>query len=1148
MRKFRPYSSCIFWACVALLTFVLLPVPSAAQTFRGTILGVVTDPSGSSIAGATITARNLDTGTIRTTVTTSDGTFRIPELPIGAYAVEVSFANFQTQITLGVRVDVAGESRVDVSLKTGTIAQQIQVQGDTLPEIEATSNTIGGTLVSKTVTDLPVNGRDYTKLIFLVPGVAGSPDQISDSPGSYGTFSMNGARGRANNFLLDGTDMNDGFRNDPAINEAGVFGTPATILPVEAVQELRVLSNYEPEYGRNAGAVINIVTKSGTNQYHGTGLEFFRNAATGARNYFNFDNEPKAPFLNHQYGGSVGGPIIKDKTFFFADYEGQHENVSSVGGACVPDPAQIAADGGATNSVIAALLARNPWPTPNIPGTTSNDTSCYVASDPTQSFANDVSVTNPGYNHLSSAIFKIDHNFNSTNILTGRYFFGDSVQSFPLALTGGNILSGFNTYTPTRVQLVSISYVRVVSPTKTNEARLGWNRFAEGFYPQDKAFQPSGIGLNTGTGYADSGLPVIDVGSFAQLGASDSDPRHRVDSNWHFIDNFSWSAGKHDMKFGYEFRRTTVSQFLGIDFRGELGFDDLPDFLAGNITDGGNQTAGNAVRNSAQDSHGLYFQDSFHLSRRFTINVGTRWDYMGIYHEKNNLVSNLGSIGNLVQPGTPTLPRLYNPDYKNFAPRLSFAWDPMGTGKTVVREGLGIFFDAFSQDLFMDHLPENTYDPGLAYNPVGPAAMTSGTAVATIVSGMPVFTSFVPTTSIYVVDRNIRTPYMENFNLNIQHEIVKKVVVQIGYVGSEGHKLFRIRDINQPSQAQVYSSDLANNLALAAQGYTPSNPCIPGSIVAGATVSCVAAVTRTTYPQYAYVLQEETSANSNYHSLQSSIRLNNWHGVDSTFNYVWAHSLDNASDSEEFQPNASQPNDSTQPNLEYGNSNFDIRNRFTWNFVYRLPTTQGSWQRLRNGWGINGIMNVQTGQPFQLNYFFEGDYSGSGEGYDRPDVVGPIAYNYHDPNNFLDVTSFAVPCTPLPMAPNGTSIIVNELAETSEQMCTPGTRHFGDEGRNSLRSAPFKQFDFSVFKDTKITERVNLQLRLETFNLFNHPNFANAFLPDFFADAAPGGTDPSTGLSVGHYALGATGDVGIGNPFLGSGGPRGMQLGVKVSF
>jgi outer membrane receptor protein involved in Fe transport len=1144
MRVLRLNSGYLAGAIFSVFTLLALAAPPAgAQTFRGTILGTVTDASGAAIAGATVTAKNQDTGVIRTSVSTSDGTYRVPELPIGMYTVSISIANFETAVTGNVKVDVAGESRVDVSLKPGAMTQQVQVQGETLPEIESTSDTIGGTLEAKTVTDLPVNGRDYTKLIYLVPGVAGSPDQISDSPGSYGTFSLNGARGRANNFLLDGTDMNDGFRNDPAINEAGVFGTPATILPVEAVQELRVLSNYEAEYGRNAGAVINIVTKSGSNAFHGSGLEFFRDAATGARNYFNFDNTPKAPFSNNQYGGSLGGPIVKDKTFFFADYEGQHENVGSVSEACVPDPAQIAADGGATNSVIAALLARNPWPAPNISGITSDDDGCPNGPNS--------STVSPSYNHLSSAIAKIDHNFNANNILTGRYYFGDSVQSFPLALTGGGILPGFNTYTPTRVQLVSISYVRVVSPTQTNEARLGWNRFAEGFFPADQSFQPSSIGLDTGTGRANMGLPVIDVGDFSQLGASHSDPRDRVDTNWHFIDNYSWTLRKHDLKFGYEFRRTSISQFLGISFRGELDFNDLSDFLAGNVTDGGSQTAGNATRNSAQNSHGLYIQDSFHLSSRFTVNAGVRWDYMGIYHEKNDLLSNFDAFNNLVQVGSPTLPRLYNPDYKNFAPRLSVAWDPLGTGKTVLRAGYGIFFDSFSQDIFMDHLPYNSvFDPGPAYNPVGPATISSGSAVATIVSGQPVFpaSGFAPTTDAFGVDRNIRTPYMENFNLNIQQQVVKKVVVQVGYVGSEGHKLFRFLDVNQPSQAQVYASDLANNITLESEGFSPSNPCIPDvSMIAGSPVTCVAGVNRAN-PLYFYINQEQASANSNYHSLQSSLRVNNWHNLDTSFSYVWSHSIDNASDSEDFEPNASQPNDSTRTDLERANSNFDIRNRFVWNFVYRLPTTQGSWQRLRNGWGINGIMNLQTGQPFQLNYNFEGDYSGSGEFFDRPDVVGPIKYNYRDPNNFLDLTSFAVPCTALPMSPNGTSLIVNEMGDTSEQMCTPGTRHFGSEGRDSLRAAPFKQFDFSIFKDTKITERVNLQLRLETYNLFNHPNFANPFLPEFIADAAQGGTDPATGLSQGHYALGATGDVGIGNPFLGSGGPRGMQIGAKVSF
>src|SRR5258706_4022643 len=306
---------------VRLLSLLLLLTATvSAQTFRGTILGTVTDATGAVVSGAQVTVRNANTGLERTTLTSEDGSYSVPELPIGSYDVTVQQKGFQSSVIKGVAVDVASERRVDTTLKPGEVSQQVEVSGETLPLVETTSAELGGVLTSKTIENLPVNGRDYTKVIYLKPGVAGSPDQISDSPGAYGTFSMNGSRGRANNFLLDGTDMNDGFRNDPAINEAGVFGDPATILPIDAVAELRVLSNYEAEYGRNSGAVINIVTKSGTNQLHGSLIEFNRTSSVGgARNFFNTAGS-QDPFHNNQFGGSLGGPIAKDKTCFFVKH------------------------------------------------------------------------------------------------------------------------------------------------------------------------------------------------------------------------------------------------------------------------------------------------------------------------------------------------------------------------------------------------------------------------------------------------------------------------------------------------------------------------------------------------------------------------------------------------------------------------------------------------------------------------------------------------------------------------------------------------------------------------------------------------------------------------------------------------------------
>jgi len=248
-----------------ILVFVLLAaVTVSAQTFRGTILGTATDASGAVVAGAKVTVKNLGTGLERTTETSADGSYALPELPIGTYTVTVVLTGFQTFEAKRVTVDIAGERRVDAAMRPGQVSSTVEVSGESLPLVETTTNDMGGVLTAKTVEDLPVNGRDYTKLIFLNPGVAGSPDQISDSPGSYGEFSMNGARGRSNNYLLDGTDMNDGYRNDPAINEAGVFGTPSAILPIDSIAEVNVISNFEPEYGRNAGAVVNIVSKSGT--------------------------------------------------------------------------------------------------------------------------------------------------------------------------------------------------------------------------------------------------------------------------------------------------------------------------------------------------------------------------------------------------------------------------------------------------------------------------------------------------------------------------------------------------------------------------------------------------------------------------------------------------------------------------------------------------------------------------------------------------------------------------------------------------------------------------------------------------------------------------------------------------------------------
>jgi outer membrane receptor protein involved in Fe transport len=1130
---------------LALVVFTLTVFAGAftfAQTFRGTILGSVTDTSGAAVPGATVTIKNVDTGLVRTAITSDDGSYSAPELPIGNYSVSVEKAGFKLGVVTGVKVEVSTERRVDVTLQPGQLAQTVEVRGEELPMVESTSNTLGGIVDSKVATSLPVNGRDYQKLIFLVPGVTGSPDQITDSPGSFGIFSVNGARGRANNFLLDGTDMNDGYRNDPAINEAGTYGTPATILPVEAIAELHVASNFEAEYGRSAGGVINVVTKSGTNDIHGSAFEFFRNNALDARNFFNPTSQQQEPFHNNQFGASLGGPIYKDKTFFFVDYEAVRETGKLSYTTLVPSPQEIslatAAIGGTVNPVIAKLLALNPWPTPNISTTPFSGT-------------NNVFVATPFSNRVDNGIIKIDHNFNKDNLLTGRYYIGDSDQSFPLGLVGGSLLPGFNVTTPTRVQMIALSYVSVLSPNVVNESRLGWNRFAEGFFPEDRSFNPdAAIGLDTGVSAYNNGLPRINVGSYAQIGANYTVPRQRVDTNWHYIDGISWKHGKHDLKFGYEFRRTSISQILNIDFRGKLSFgassleQSLENFLNGTPT-GGSIAAGNTNRNTFEDSHALYAQDSWRVSRTFTLNLGLRYDYFGLIQDKqDNFTNILLNPSTQINPATQTATavltgqgRLYQPDYKNVAPRVSIAWDVFGNQKTVLRAGYGIFFDSYSQDGFIGQVPYNSnFDPGSAYSGFGPNPITFASPVSSssfpvpFQPGVPVYGGFAPMPDAFGVDPNLRTPYMQNFNLNLQQQLARKMVLQIGYVGSNGHKLLQTVDANQPTQAQITAADCLGQPIPA-----PGQPCPGGAIQDFGVPRHYFVSNVQVSPFYLNFLQ--SSANSNYNSLQTSFRINDWHGLTSTFNYTWSHSIDNASDLWEYIPNGSTPNQTYGAHPNRGNSNFDVRNRITWNFIYQIPDAKDSrFKLIRNGWGVNGIATVQSGQPFQFNFNFEDDFDGSGSGYGVPDRIGPVQYNQSDPNNYINLNAFAVPCTPVAGGFNGTAA-----------SCQPGTRHYGNLGRNSLIGPHFRQFDFSIFKDTTITERLKMQLRFEAYNLFNHPNFANPYLPFFIADPLVNGSTP-TGTGVGHYALTSTGDVGIGYPFLGSGGPRNLQIAAKFTF
>ena len=614
-------------------------------------------------------------------ITANDqGEYAASELPLGTYSVMVEKKGFRTTTLTQIPVSVGSPTRADVKLVAGAVSEVIEVNAS-VPMVETASNTMGGTIEAAQAAELPVNGRDFTKLLELVPGATSDPVGSTESAGSYGLFSLNGNRGRSNNYLLDGTDMNDGYRNLPAINQAGVWGCPSTILPVDALAEIPVTGSPEAEFGRSSGATVNIVTKSGTNTFHGSASESFRNDSLTARNYFNTTNNPKNSFTNHQFSGLVDGPIVKDKTFFTLAYEGQRENGGMPETGLVPTQDDISGAGGATNPVIQGLLAANPWGT--LPADNASDICTNGGGYGCETF------TMPFLNNSDNVIAKVDQHlklFSSGDLLTGRYFYAHGMQSFPLGmLNTGTGTPGSNTLTPTHVNIISLSYTSIPKPNLIVEVRGGYNRFLQQFLPQDIGLNPNtAYGLNTlppAFSRYDLGLPTIDVWRLTARSAPPPATRAAASTP-----TTSSSATSRSPKAGtatrpaIEWRRTFINSFIDSGHRGKLVFDSLDDFLAGTIDGGSSAADGDGTRYSYQNGSGAYLLDSWRVSSKITVNYGLRWDYFGVIGAKNNAFSifnvKTGGLETVGATGGPA--SLYPKDWTNFAPRLSLADDLTG--------------------------------------------------------------------------------------------------------------------------------------------------------------------------------------------------------------------------------------------------------------------------------------------------------------------------------------------------------------------------------------------------------------------------------------------------------------------------------------
>jgi len=1081
-RKQEPnLRSALLFAIATLALAACLAPSSRAQSYRGSIRGQIQDATGAAIAGATVTAKNVATGATRSAPTVEDGGYVIPELVAGEYEVTADSKGLAAVRQKAI-VEVGRDTTLNIVLgKVRSASQTVIVNGtEAVPLIETSQTQLATDVQSRLVEELPLNGRDFGKLVALVPGATVEGSGVAGTEKGFGQFNINGNRDRSNNYTLDGTDDNDPFHNNSALNQVGITGAPASLLPLDAIQEFNLQGEFAAEYGRNTGSVVNIITKSGTNSLHGSLYEYNRNSAFDARNFFNAVDRPQSRFINNQFGGSLGGPVIHDKTFFFGSYEGQRERVGSDFLFFVPTLAE-------RQAAIALAQGMNP-------GINTGPTDALLAQFFPASASGTAPFTDKDKNNLDNFILKLDHRFSDRSIFSVRYAFGQSDQTFPLGSLGGfgsgSRLPGFAQTSPTRVQLVSASLLSPIDPTHVNEVRFGYTRFRTSFSSLDASFDPSSLGFNFGTGKL--GVPEIDFsGLIENLGATAfSIPRGRVGENFQILDNFTWIRGLHTWKFGAEVRRIAVSSFNDNLERGLFSFspcncgisndpvvDVLTQYYLGNAFVEADQ--GNTQRNTFNNGFAFFAQDEWRIRKNLTIDAGLRWEYFGVLSERSGLLSGLDANGNLVLIGSPTLGSLYNKDLHNFGPRLGVAWNPLPD--TVLRANYGIYYDYIPQDMLLDSF---TNSAGVSTNPIGPKPVAGLDFNQNAFNGSdtstPILTPSVLPQSIFFIQHNLRTPYAQSWSLNLQRQIGNTFGLEAGYVGTKGTHLVRLLDANQPD---------VNT------GQRPN-------------------------PNFRFEDEFASISNSTYHALQLIARIREWHGVSGFAAYVYSKSLDDASDGIDFNfATAALPQDSTNLRAEKGSSTFDTRHRFTTALNYRVPAWHVLPDKLANGWQLNTIITTQSGRP--IGIITSTDTSSN--------TVGPFfdtASNFHQRPDVVPGVNPILPGSPA----NG---YINILAFSQPAL------GFGNLGRDAIFGPGFWNADFSVTKNTNITERLVLQLRFEFFNIFNHPQFA---LPSGVINPT------SSQANCGGCVSTATPDVQQGNPGLGGGGPRVVQLAARLTF
>lgn len=1058
---------------VVLFLVLVFVLPANAQTFRGAINGTVTDPSGAVVPAAHVKATNKATSIDYATESTSEGQFAFQDLPVGIYKVAVTASGFPVLEIDNVSVAQGSIYTLAAQLKISQQATTVEVSAAAL-SLDTTTSTQTTLVTGSDLQELPLNGRDFTQLISVTPGFGGY------SAGGFG--SLNGTRANQVNWQIDGVDNNDLWHNIPAVNQGGVLGIAGIVLPIDSIDQFSVQTQAAPESGRNPGGTVDLALRSGGNAFHGSAYYYVRNEAFAAASPF---SETKKENRNHQFGFSFGGPFIKDRLFFFTTFEKQKFTIGLPGLATEPSAAYQAealaemAKFGVSQNPVSANLIANLWPS-------------YAMNGPAS--PNNYSSPDPEYGYSYNGLAKLDYKINDKNTFSFHYFIGQGNQVAPV----GSAVKDYYEVAPLHVSNYAAAWNSTLSPRLSNQLLAGVNYFRQIFSDFNANFDLTSYGLNLYNGFNLPGAPNIAITGFDAIGLTP--PEGRQDITGHLTDVVSYTVGKHQFRFGGEFRRAQLEEFYHRHALGNFVFDGsqgpwagdtsvdsnvlaLADFLAGDVSRS-SIAVGDPTRLVFVKTFALFAQDSWQVSPRLSLNYGLRWDYEGpLGNDKKDLSVFVPSEGGIVFQGDG-IDSAYPKYYKNFSPRVGFAYKLGQRSDFVIRGGFGIYFDTPNLNVFLDNRPSNGAPNGLEGNPAGPTPVQTIPANGyTISSGVPIFN---PSTTdcangngcgqiynIFSVSRNFRTPYNYNYNLNIEKSLGRSLLWQIGYVGSAGHRLMTTSDINQ-APAGIYGT--AADLQ-AARPYFAQ------------------------FPDFGVINEIATNGNSNYNSLQTVLKIREWHRFTSQFTYTWAHGLDDMT-----QYRGTLPQDSMNLKADYGSMDYDTRHNFTAVLNYDLPNST-RFRPLLNGWALSSLVSLHTGQPFSV--FSSSDTSGTEEGAQRADLIGdPYAGVSHAFNKagvtWLNQAAFADPAA--------------------------GT--WGNSGRNAFYGPGYASVDFSVIKNTKITERINTQFRIEMFNLFNRVNLA------------PPSTTNGSGLGISADTIGDWN----GAPGIGPGEAFNMQLGLKIIF